>query len=81
MEQESVPVTVPSAELRIIADFADGIDEVRFYYKNGNDWKQLGPVHKLYYRLDHFMGCRAGLFLFSTQHEGGSADFINYRVL
>ena len=38
-------------------------------------------VHKLYFRLDHFMGCRVGLFLYSTQKPGGSADFMNYCII
>ena len=80
-EQASASVTDTSVELRIVADFTDGIDEVRFFYKNENDWKQLGPVHKLYFRLDHFMGCRVGLFLYSTQKPGGSADFMNYCII
>ena len=79
MEQDIVIVTNSVAEFRVIADFKDGKDEVRFLYKNKDGWEQIGPVHKLYYLLDHFMGCRVGLFLYSTQISGGSADFMNFN--
>lgn len=69
--------------LKVKANFVDNIDEAEFYYKDGEDWVKLGITHKLKFRLDHFCGCRFGLFLFSTKVTGGVADFEHfvYNVL
>ena len=34
--------------------------------------------HRLYFKLDHFMGCRYGLFAYSTAKTGGSAEFYDF---
>ena len=64
--------------LRAEADFFRGKDEVRFYYLDGEQWKGLGSAKKLYFRLDHFTGCRFGLFLYATQEKGGRAGFMDF---
>ncbi len=46
--------------------------------RSGQDWKKLGPDHKLYFKLDHFCGCRFGLVAYSTKEAGGSAEFKNF---
>lgn len=64
--------------LKVEADFTDMRDEARFYYLEGEEWKQLGEAHKLYFRLDHFTGCRVGLFAYATEEGGGRAGFRDF---
>lgn len=42
------------------------------------EWEKLGPDHKLYFKLDHFCGCRFGLVVYSTEEAGGAAKFSNF---
>ena len=63
---------------RLRVDFDFTRDAVRFSVQNGEKWAPVGPPHQLVYRLDHFMGCRIGLFMYSTQEAGGSACFSDF---
>ncbi|MBO7363339.1 MAG: acetyl xylan esterase, partial [Lachnospiraceae bacterium] len=40
--------------------------------------RKTGSDHKLRFRLDHFTGCRFGLFMMSEKKEGGSAAFSDF---
>jgi hypothetical protein len=53
-------------------------DEAEFYYFIGDEWKKIGTTHKLYFKLDHFSGCRFGLFVYSTIRAGGYAEFSDF---
>ncbi len=77
-EYARVPVENSEIRLKIHANLQDRIDEVEFYYQNKDEWKKLGITHKIYFQLDHFAGCRFGLFMFSTKQVGGVADFKNF---
>lgn len=79
-EWERLPLEQSSVKLRVEADFVEMTDEVRFMYYNDNDngWKPIGRAHKLYFKMDHFTGCRFGLFLYATQQTGGRAGFRNF---
>lgn len=81
-ECASVPFFGGAVELRAELDFADMRDEAVFSYKEGGEWKRIGPAHKLRFGLDHFVGCRFGLFLYSTKTVGGSARFgrFEYKI-
>jgi len=64
---------------RLHARFDFTNDTVQFGLTDANgDWQAFGPAHQLVYRLDHFMGCRVGLFMYSTQETGGSARFTDF---
>jgi len=76
-EGEQARVTWPYATAKLRAEFDFSVDRVRFYYYS-NGWQPLGDAHQLYYRLDHFMGVRAGLFCYSTEQAGGSAVFTDF---
>lgn len=68
---------------RLHARFDFTNDTVQFILADADaGWLEFGPPHQLVYRLDHFMGCRIGLFAYSTQEIGGSARFsgFTYRV-
>lgn len=77
-EEAAVPVNGDTFRLRVTADFTMMKDEVYFSYLDGGEWKKLGPVHKMRYRLDHFTGYRFGLFVYSTEKTGGSAKFSSF---
>ena len=72
----SIPISKPVVILRMDVDFDHQTDEVQFYYQDENgEFEPLGHKMKLYFKLDHFTGCRAGLFVFSTKESGGEASF------
>lgn len=76
---ESIPVESTVIRIRCVADYTDGRDEARFYYERNNEWIMAGKPKKLVFRLDHFTGCRYGLFYYSTLMTGGYADFMEFE--
>ncbi|WP_145048741.1 glycoside hydrolase 43 family protein [Paenibacillus xylanexedens] len=78
-EHARIPVDGPLITLQATGNFVDNQDECSFGYWDGTAWKSLGITHRMFYKLDHFMGCRIGLFLYSTRMIGGSADFSNFN--
>jgi beta-xylosidase len=73
-EMARIPVSSPLVRLKVELDFRDMRDTASFFV--GQDgWRQLGPPHRLFFKLDHFTGCRIGLFVFSTRTPGGQAVF------
>ena len=77
-EWESIEVTESRVRLRVEADFAGMRDEAQFFYWDCGGWRKIGVTHKLHFKLDHFVGCRFGLFLYSTLETGGRAGFANF---
>ena len=66
--------------LKIDFDFRDGADLARFSYsEDGTEWRAIGRTLQLKYTLDHFMGCRIGLFHYATRDTGGWVDFDHFR--
>lgn len=64
---------------RLRADFDFTNDTVRFSCVNAaGEIAAIGPAHQLVYRLDHFMGCRVGLFMYSAKEPGGTAAFRDF---
>ncbi len=80
-EYARIPIEKPVIRLRAEAVLQTPKDEVRFLWEHDGKWEQLGPVHHLRFTLDHFCGCRFGLFLYATQETGGSADFSEFNYL
>ena len=78
-EHERIPVSGPVVKLKAFGNFENNLDECSFAYFDGMEWRDIGIVHKMIYKLDHFMGCRTGLFVYSTQMVGGTADFSNFE--
>lgn len=67
------------ATARLRAEFDFTTDTVQFLTLDADaGWVKLGQPHQLVYRLDHFMGCRIGLFMYSTRDPGGSARFTGF---
>lgn len=77
-EWEAVEVTGGQVRLRLEADFSAGKDQARFYYQDGGAWRKVGKTHRLHFGLDHFTGCRFGLFVYATREKGGRAGFVDF---
>lgn len=77
-EWQSIPIDESTVRFKVIVNFMNMKDESYFYYHNGKDFVQIGKTHKLYFKLDHFTGCRFGLFMYSTKHAGGKAYFSRF---
>ena len=65
----------------IRADFTKMTDTVRAYVRRGNETREIGEPHRMYFRLDHFTGARFGLFVLSTERAGGTAVFRDFRYI
>lgn len=78
VERERVSLQSPKVRLRLEADFTMMKDEAALYYEKDGQWHQIGPKKKLYFKLDHFTGCRFGLFSYATQRTGGKASFSDF---
>jgi hypothetical protein len=77
-EWEAVEIEGNTITLKAIADFTNMKDTAKFLYKKGWGYNKIGPDHKMSFRLDHFTGCRFGLFMYSTKESGGQAGFSNF---
>lgn len=80
VSKESVMQNSDSLTVGISADFENMKDEAVLFYIENGERKQLGGVHRLFFKLDHFTGCRVGLFMYSTEADGGYADFSDFRM-
>lgn len=77
-EEVCLPYGEPRARLRVDIDFTDLKDIATFSCRRDGRWVQLGEPHQLTFKLDHFTGCRFGLFALSTANPGGSALFSDF---
>lgn len=78
-EYGRVPLHGSKITLKARGNFIDGKDECEFYYLNEMKWEKLGITHNMVWKMDQFIGCRFGLFLFSTKEFGGCAEFSNFK--
>ena len=77
-EWEAVEAEGETVTLKVVADFTNMKDTAKFLYKKGWGFNKIGTDHKMYFKLDHFTGCRFGLFMYSTKESGGQAGFSNF---
>ena len=80
--EECVAIDGEKLRVRINADFGcengdPDIAECRIYI-NG-EYRKIGTGHHLRFRLDHFTGCRFGLFVMSERNTGGRAGFSDFK--
>ena len=75
---EEIEFEQDKVTFKIDVDFTYMKDEAYFYYKVGENWEKIGVTHKLRFSLDHFTGCRFGLFSYSTKTVGGKAFFSDF---
>ncbi|MBQ9767445.1 MAG: glycoside hydrolase 43 family protein [Lachnospiraceae bacterium] len=75
-----IPIEENKVTLRMICDFSLGKDTAEFFWRTEEEpvWQKLGETHQLYFCLDHFVGCRFALFLYSTKETGGVAEFTKF---
>lgn len=81
-----LPMEESAVRIKLEADFDAMRDRAFFYYKKISKegergfpgWVKAECEHRLYFKLDHFAGCRFGLTVFSTKEAGGSADFSDF---
>jgi beta-xylosidase len=78
-EYARIPWNEKTARFRAEVSFEGSGGIVRFFFLDGGTWKPIGPAHEMQFRLDHFTGCRFGLFLYATRETGGSAGFKAFR--
>ncbi|MFC0470160.1 glycoside hydrolase 43 family protein [Halalkalibacter kiskunsagensis] len=77
---ESIRYENQQIYLKIDFHFEESKDIATFYYsEDGVSWHQIGQPLHLKYTLDHFMGCRIGLFNYATKEIGGFVDFDYFR--
>lgn len=77
-EYAKLPVAGPKVRLKLAVDFTEQKDTAQFYCLIGEEWVKLGIEHKLVFKLDHFVGCRFGLFCYATKETGGAAEFSDF---
>lgn len=78
-EYARVPISGDTVTLKGYGNFENNADLCEFSYLDRGEWKRLGSAHRMIYKLDHFMGCRIGLFMFSTREIGGTAAFSDFK--
>lgn len=69
----------PQVIIRVRVDFTDMTDMAWFEVNREGEWQPFGEPMKLYFKLDHFCGVRAGLFCYATGQPGGSVRFSGFR--
>lgn len=79
VEYERIEVDSACVTLKVHTNFTDKKDEAICYYLMDGEWKTIGIPQKQHFKMDHFTGCRFGMFFFSTKMTGGCADFMKFR--
>lgn len=80
-EREIVKCSSDTVRLKASVDFTMQKDEAEFFYDVGEGFQKIGITHKMRFTLDHFTGCRFGLFVYATEETGGSATFRDFRYI
>lgn len=79
--QDRIAITEKKVYFKAECDFTEKKDVAQFYYSlDGKNWKPVGKPLKMAYTLPHFMGYRFGLFNYTSQQNGGYADFDYFRI-
>lgn len=77
---ERIRLKEPKVTLCLKPNFDGYQDKLDFFYlKDDGKWSKVGASHKLVFKLDHFTGCRFGLFVYSTRKTGGEAVFKDFK--
>ena len=78
-EYARIPLDTKKVRLRAEVQCDIGPAAVRFFRLEGEERTEIGPAHTMRDALDHFTGCRFGLFLYAQKEAGGSAAFSRFR--
>jgi beta-xylosidase len=79
--EEKTEIKEPVLKVSVRAHFGSSPsdpDYAQCYVYINGEKKKTGSDHKLRFRLDHFTGCRFGLFMMSEKTDGGSAAFSDF---
>ncbi len=74
-----IPLEEPVITIRAKALFTRMKDVAFFEIRKEDEWQSFGEPMKLYFKLDHFCGVRAGLCCYATKQAGGYAAFRSFR--
>ena len=77
-EGDRIPLEGPQVRLRAEVSFDGSLGEVQYSWLAEKGWEPLGESYTMRFTLEHFVGCRFGLFLYSTREAGGNADFSDF---
>lgn len=78
-EVAKLPLETPVVEIRAKVDFTNRTDVADFEVAIEGPWQSFGEQMKLYFKLDHFCGVRAGLCCYATKEAGGYGAFRWFR--
>jgi len=79
-EREAILTKDSKIRFKLEVNFQNMKDEATFFIKVGENYKKIGTTHKLHFKLDHFTGCRFGLFMYSMKTYGGKARFSEFNI-
>lgn len=65
-------------QLQLKVEFENMKDTATFSYKIEDSIISIDRELPLFFKVDHFTGCRFGLVMYSTKQPGGSAMFSNF---
>ncbi len=77
-EYARIPLNDREVRLKVEVDFTDLKDEAQFFWLHDGKWEELGVSHPMKYSMDHFTGCRFGLFMYSMKTTGGKVAFSSF---
>lgn len=72
--------SVETVRVRITTDFRNAPDFCTYSYEENGVFVEVPGKHLLYFKLDIFIGCRFGIFTYSTKKAGGYADFSDFKI-
>lgn len=78
-EVARLALETPVVEIRAKVDFTNRKDVADFDVAIQGQWQSFGERMKLYFKLDHFCGVRAGLCCYATKEAGGYGAFRRFR--
>lgn len=76
--EEKIRLSGPKVTVILKPNFENMQDKLDFFYIKDDRIVKVGGSHRLFFRLDHFTGCRFGLFAYSTRETGGKAVFTDF---
>lgn len=78
-EEERIRLDGPKVRVCLKANFEKMADKLDFFYLKDGKYVKVGASHHLQFALDHFVGARFGLFMYSTKSIGGSVTFEQFN--
>lgn len=80
MTQE-VETSSSEVMFQLVMNLSENTQEAEFMWSTDGNNYSIMAKKKLRFTLDHFTGCRIGLFLYSTKNTGGKASFSDFSYI